>query len=118
MKAEEHKAGEKKEKDKGIEDSNGDKRKRLDDGRAQRASAPKTTLDDGRAQCAPSLNTTLDDGRAQRAPVLSGGDIRRRLEEIEAEATQTDDIEELGRLYTKYMEEDFRVTGKRRTAEG
>ncbi len=41
-----------------------------------------------------------------------------RLEEIEAEATQTDDIEELGKLVTEYMEEEFRATGRRRTLEG
>ncbi len=90
----------------------------LDDGRAQRASAPKITLDDGRAQRAPALNTTLDGGRAQRAPVISGGDKRKILEEIEAAAMQTDDIEELGKLFTEYMEDEFRATGRRRTAEG
>ncbi len=32
----------------------------------------------------------------------NGGVKRKRLEEIEAEAMQTDDIEELGKLYTEY----------------
>ncbi len=40
------------------------------------------------------------------------------MEEIEAEAVQTDDIEELGKLYTEYVEEELGVTGKRRAAEG
>jgi hypothetical protein len=68
LKAEEQKQGEKKEKDKGIEDQGGDKRKILD--------------------------------------------------EIEAEAMQTDDIEELRRLFTDHVEEEERATGKGWPAEG
>ncbi len=40
------------------------------------------------------------------------------MDEIESEATRKDDIEELCRLFTEYMEEEERVTGKRRPAEG
>ena len=47
----------------------------------------------------------------------NGENKRKRLEEIEAEAMQTDDIEELGKLFTEYMEEEFRVTGKKRTRD-
>ncbi len=40
------------------------------------------------------------------------------MDEIQAEATQTDDIEELGRLFTEYVEEEERLKGKRKTEEG
>jgi hypothetical protein len=39
-------------------------------------------------------------------------DKRRRMDEIEMEAMQTEDIEELGKLYTEYMMEEAKLEGK------
>ena len=47
----------------------------------------------------------------------NGENKRKRLEEIEAQAMQTDDVEELGKLFTEYMEEEFHMTGKKRTRD-